>query len=756
MARAWVESTALGIYDLCVDGTRVTDDYFSPGFTSYRHQIQYQTHEVAGLAPGTHTLSATVGGEWAVGSLTYRRKSRISADRQAFLCELHIDYEDGSSDLVVTDQDWRATQDGPYRMAEWYDGETVDARRSLDDVHWRPVSLTRPRHDPLLLADYGAPVRVQEERAVVTWTRAATGEWIADFGQNFAGVVHARLRGHDGQVVTFRHAEVLVDGELFVKSLRTAKASATYTCVEGEQEYSPRLTYMGFRYVGVSGIDPEDLELTALVLHSDIGTTGHFSCSDDDINRLHDAIVWGGRSNFVDIPTDCPQRDERQGWTGDLAVFARTACYSFDMSRFLDKWLRDLSSEQGRGGGIPMVVPRGGDTWPKLATSCWGDSCILVPWAEYLARGDLDLLRRQYPTMKRFLKAALWWSRLISVRPSRRLVWRFPFHFGDWTAPGETMKEWLGKSKWIATAYLANSSALVARIATLLGKDGDAAYYADLSRRVADAYRTVFTDGRGTLKKEFQAGYVLPLHFRMVQGQEERTMVDNLVRLIDEAGGHLATGFPATPYILFALSDHGRLDAAYDLLLQTSCPSWLHMVRAGSTTIWERWDALREDGTVNTGSLSGDTDDSADGGMVSFNQLRRRRRGGLDAPSDRGHRARRGRLPHLPRGTPSRRRDHLGRRRRGDPLRAHRRALAGPGRGLRAACRGARVHAVHGGPARRVERGAAHRFPRPHVRVGAARGGLIRRSRGGRVRPSTPAPRSGPECRGPHGRRGRP
>ena len=237
------------------------------------------------------------------------------------------------------------------------------------------------------------------------------------------------------------------------------------------------------------------------MLHSDLPKTGEFSCSNELVNRLQHAIEWGGRSNFVDIPTDCPQRDEREGWTGDYAVFASTASYNFDMSRFLDKWLRDLSAEQAKGGGIPMVVPKAGNPFPTMATSCWGDVCILAPWAEYLARGDVAMLRRQYPTMKRFLKAAKWWSELGSIRRDRRRIWQFPFHFGDWTSPDGAAKEWIQKGRWIGTAYFANSCGLVAQIAEILGETEDVDYYRGLRDEIVSAYRSVFTDGHGQARR---------------------------------------------------------------------------------------------------------------------------------------------------------------------------------------------------------------------------------------------------------------
>jgi len=618
--RAWINSTALGIYELMLNGEKVGEDYFAPRLTSYYHQIQYQTYPVEKQLQSNNTLIAVVGGGWAAGSFNYKRKNKISADRQALICELHIEYMDGTSEIICTDESWQVTEDGNYQMAEWYDGEHYDATVDLNSVIWNQATITAPRKNPKLLAQYGLPVRVKEVMYPLDYNILPSGEIIYDFGQNFAGVIAAKIRGKKGQTILFSHAEVLVDGELFVKSLRTAKASATYVCKTGEQSYSPKLTYMGFRYVGVSGIDPDDIELTAYVLHSDFEEIGSFECSNELINQLHSNIRWGGRSNFIDIPTDCPQRDERQGWTGDIAVFASTACYHFDLSRFFDKWLMDMRAEQGQGGGIPMVIPQAGDSWPIMANSCWGDSCILVPWAEYLARGDKQLLIRQYPTIKKFLKAAKWWSSFLSVTPHSRHIWRFPFHFGDWCAPDETIQQWMKKGKWVATAYFANSCNLAAQIAEILNYTDDANYYRDLQESIIKAYRKVFTDGNGTLKKEFQTAYVLPLHFKMVEGKERNKMVENLVRLIREAGNHLTTGFTGTPYLLFALSDNGYVDVAYDLLLQEGCPSWLYEVKAGGTTIWERWDALRPDGTVNISDLSGNkSDDESNGGMVSFN-----------------------------------------------------------------------------------------------------------------------------------------
>lgn len=618
--RAWINSTALGVYEVDLNGKKVGNDYFAPGLTSYYNQIQYQTYDITKDLKKTNLIHFVVAGGWAVGSFNYIRKNKISADRQALLCEIHIEYQDGTSQVIPSDETWKISLDGNYQMAEWYDGETYDARIDFNHIPWKKANITAPRKKPKIIAQYGLPVRRQETMKPVDVKLAPSGEWIFDFGQNFAGVISAQIRGKNGQRVIFRHAEVLVDQELFVKSLRTAKATATYICKDGDQTYSPKLTYMGFRYVGVSGVELEDINLTAYVLHSDFQEIGTFECSDELLNQLQSNIRWGGKSNFVDIPTDCPQRDERQGWTGDIAVFASTASYNFNMSRFYDKWLVDMRSEQGRGGGYPMVVPKAGDHWPSMATSCWGDSSILVPWADYLARGRIEVLENHYESMKRFMKAAKWWSSFLAITPTERYIWRFPFHFGDWAAPEGNAKDWIKKGKWVATAYFANSCQIMSEIAKILGFNNDQAYYQKLREKIIKAYRKTFTDGEGNLKKEFQTGYVLPLHFNMTSGTETQQMSKNLVRLIKEADNHLTTGFTGTPYILFALSDNGKLGEAYQLLLQDTCPSWLYEVKAGGTTIWERWDALRPDGTVNIGELSGKkSEEDSGGGMVSFN-----------------------------------------------------------------------------------------------------------------------------------------
>lgn len=393
-------------------------------------------------------LIVTVAGGWAVGSFVFTRKNRISAKRQSLLLEIHIKYEDGTFETVATDESWEVTEDGPYRMADFYDGEIYDARHKPGPSSWKGATYEKLCKLPEIVAEYGIPVKAHERFSPVA-TTSFKNETIYDFGQNMAGLVSLKIKGKKGQKIRVRHAEILnPDGSLNTDFLRTAKATIQYTCIDGDQEYMPRLTYMGFRYVSVSGIEAQNIEIEAVAVYSDLETTGYFDCSNEMLNRLNQNILWSSKSNFVDIPTDCPQRDERMGWTGDIAVFAPTACYNFDMSRFLDKWLRDVQAEQRPTGGIPNVVPEQGfgfpATMPVMAVDFWGDACILVPWAEYIARGDLSILKKYYAMMKKYVDACRFWAGLFSFG-QKRFIWdtHHMLHFGDWVAPDVPhMSQW--------------------------------------------------------------------------------------------------------------------------------------------------------------------------------------------------------------------------------------------------------------------------------------------------------------------------
>lgn len=613
--------TALGIYELSANGKKIGDEYFAPGFTSYKHTLLYNVYDATELLKNGGKLVAEVGGGWAVGSFVFTRKNRITAPRQALLCEVRITYDDGTVKTVGTDKRWQVTLDGRYKASDFYDGEVFDGRTDLNVLmNLHAAKEEKVKINPKIVAYNGSPVRAHEKMVPLSCTPSISGELIYDFGQNFAGVVCAKINGKSGQKITFRHAELLnADGTPNVKLLRSAKQTAVYYCRDGEQTYNPRLTYMGFRYVSVAGIEESDIELYAFALYSDIRQTGLFECSDERINRLQKNIVWSSKSNFMDIPTDCPQRDERMGWTGDIAVFAPTACYNFDMSRFLEKWLDDVKNEQLKSGGIPNTVPVQGygfpATMPVMAVDFWGDACVLVPLAEYAARGDAAILKEMYPTMKKYVDACKFWAGFLSVG-KRRYIWNTPgvLHFGDWLCPDlPKMSQWQARRNYTASASLCNTSMLVSKIAALLGKEEDAKKYRKLSEKAREAFRDVLTNGKGKTKEEFQTAYVLPLYYDIFTPQTKQAAADNLAELVKKNDYKIGTGFPGTPYILFALADNGHEEEAFKMLLNDECPSWLYEVKAGGTTIWERWDGLKADGTLNAGEGDGT------GGMVSFN-----------------------------------------------------------------------------------------------------------------------------------------
>lgn len=620
--RARIFATAMGIYELYLNEKKVGREYFAPGFTSYKSQLQYQTYDVTEQLKENNELIAYVAGGWAVGAFVFTRVNRVTANRQALLLEIRVEYEDGTNEVIATDSSWQVSMVGPFKMADLYDGETFDSNSiQIDEKSWNQASVENLKINPKLIASYGQPVTRHERiKAVASW-KNDDGSTTYDFGQNFAGVVELYVKnGTKGQKIIVKHAELLnPDKSLNTKFLRSAKATATYVCREGSQIYAPSFTYMGFRYANVSGIPQSEVEVTAIATYSDIEQTGAFSCSDELINQLQSNIVWSSKSNFFDIPTDCPQRDERMGWTGDIAVFAPTACYNFDMTRFLKKWLKDVKSEQLPTGGIPNTVPVQGygfpATMPKMAIDWWGDACLLVPWSIYQSTGDISVLEDMYDTMKKYVDACKRWAGLFSFGDNR-YIWNTPsvIHFGDWVAPDvPKMSQWQQRAKWTATASLKNTSGILSKVAGILNNTADAKYYEKLSQNVAKAYVKKFTDQNGKLNEEFQTGYVLPIYMDMFDEEDiKNKAADNLAKLVKSNDYCIGTGFPGTPYILFALADNGQADTAFKMLTNTKCPSWLYEVKQGATTIWERWDGLDEKGQCPIG------DDGTDI-MISYN-----------------------------------------------------------------------------------------------------------------------------------------
>lgn len=594
--------SALGIYEARINGRRVGEDFFTPGYTHYESYVQYETYDVASLlAVGKNTLDIVVANGWWLGRLG--NKNNRYGNRRGLIAELRLD---GAT--VATDKSWRVTSDTPERFAEFYDGQTIDLTRSNESA-WRfdPVEILSGRL-PALRPHYGAYVR---EEMRLTPVEQKNG--VYDFGQNHAGVLRLAVEAPKGTVITLRHAEILDrDGGLFTENLRSAKAKLTLICGEdGLNEFEPRFTFMGFRYVEIkadNGIKVRGLESS--VLTSDCRPIGDFSCSNQLLNRLYQNIWWSQTSNFIDIPTDCPQRDERMGWTGDIAVFAETAAMNRDIRVFMDKWLTDLSLYQYPNGAFPVTIPANPTYEPfpySLPTAIWGDASTMVPWAVYWAYGDRELLSRQYQSMKKYVEAEL----RVAKRGRHPYIWdNNPFQYGDWCAPGESVRQWMKKGKYTSTAFLLNSVEIVRRAAKELGVAEDEAYFTKMAGEIRGAFARYCVLPSGRLTGDFQTNYVLALYFRLVAEETRPAMAKRLAELVRENGHRIATGFAGTPYLLFALADNGYAEDAYKVLFNEKCPGWLYTVKAGATTMWERWDALAADGSIRADTIPD---------MVSFN-----------------------------------------------------------------------------------------------------------------------------------------
>ncbi|MFD3454865.1 family 78 glycoside hydrolase catalytic domain [Streptomyces sp. NPDC058691] len=619
ITRARLYITAHGLYEAEINGHRVGDDTVSPGWTVYGERLRYYTYDVTSLlTEGANTIGAWLGDGWYRGRFGFDGGHRdLYGSDQSLIAQLEVTHDDGSTTVIATDPTWQASA-GPILFSGLYDGETFDAR--LHDArwstphggrggHWEPVA-TGSRNPDTLIAPKGAPVRCTQEVRPATVTTKAEGRYVLDFGQNLVGRLRITVDGPAGTTVTLRHAEVLQDGELATRPLRLAAATDTYILDgAGEQSWEPRFTLHGFRYAEVSGW-PGELTgdaVVARVYHTDMARTGWFECSDPMVNRLHENVVWSMRGNFVDIPTDCPQRDERLGWTGDLQVFAPTASFLYDCAGMLDSWLDDVAVEQSADGTIPWYVPviPGEPMWtPVQPGAAWGDVATLTPWVLYQRFGDLELLRRHFPMGRAWVDLM---ARLAG--PSR--LWDTGFQLGDWLdpiAPPEDPAAARTDRYLIATAYFAWSARHLAWSARALGYEEVAQQYGTLADEVAAAFRRRYVHADGRMTSDSPTAYSVALAFGLLEDAGLRQFAgDRLAELVLQDDARIATGFVGTPLICDALSDTGHLDVAYRLLTQTECPSWLYTVKMGATTIWERWDSLRPDGTLNPG------------GMTSFN-----------------------------------------------------------------------------------------------------------------------------------------
>ncbi|NQD42063.1 alpha-L-rhamnosidase [Glutamicibacter halophytocola] len=643
---ARLRATARGVMTLHLNGTTVGEDALNPGWSSYAKRLRYRTWDVTkALRPGANALGVHLADGWYRGFLGFGGLRGLYGDATAAWVQLEVQHADGTCTIGGTDGTWRSTL-GPVTRADIYKGQSTDARRrqhgwdepGFDDSSWTPVAV-QDLDPAILIAPDGPAVRPTQLVPAARKLSSPTGAVIVDFGQNLVGRLRVQApAGFAGQAITFRHAEVLEDGELGTRPLRAASATDELILDGTAMEWEPEFTFHGFRYVQVDGwpteLDPAALQ--AVVLHTDMARTGGFSCSDGQLERLHENAVWSMRGNFLDVPTDCPQRDERLGWTGDLMAFAPSAAYLYDCAGMLTGWLADLAADQHPDGNVPVYIPwvDADPSMPPLgAEAGWGDAATVVPWTLYERFADPGILERQWDSMDR-------WVQALARRAGDQLDFASGgFSFGDWldaSAPDD--QPWAARLPWqaVATAYLAQSARIMRDAAQVLGRGGDEKRYAGLFERCAQRYREEYATPSGRAAFPSQTAYALALRFGLLEPEQLEHAGQLLAAQVAEDGFRIGSGFLGTPHVCDALVDSGHAATMWRLLLQTECPSWLYAVGMGATTIWERWNSLLPDGSLNPG------------GMTSFNHYAfgavadflHRRVGGL-APAEPGYRRQR-------------------------------------------------------------------------------------------------------------------
>ncbi len=642
-ARVYV--TAHGLYEASLNGQRVGDAYFTPGYSSYHHRLHYQTYDVSDLLhSGENVVGVILGDGWYRGSLGIASRRNTYGQRLGLLWQLVVNYADGGEQIIVSDEQWRATT-GPILSSDLKAGEVYDARLEMpgwdqpgfDESRWRGVRVAEYSLENLVTTP--EPLVRRKERFVpgkVLTTPA--GETVVDMGQNFSGVVQLRVNGPAGMNIRLRHGEALdKDGNftmdhLAIEPLFPAPSqTVSYTLRGGGEEvYTPFFTVHGFRYVKVEGFPgtPTPENFTGVALYSDLPATGTFTCSDPRLNRLQHNILWSQKSNFLETPTDCPTR-ERAGWTGDAQIYAPTGSFLMQTAGFFMKWLRDLATEQEPDGRVPLIIPSPvgmESSLPRIVTllkgsAGWGDAAVMLPWTLYQVYGDQRILEEQYASMKAWVDYQRRQAQdkykpqgHTSPRYQERkpleyelYLWDTNYHWGEWLepddpVPGLLFGEWTPEvaqilsAPHIATAYFAYSTHLLAETARVLGNEADAQVYSTLFEKIRQAFITEFVGENGQMTPEKQSSYVRALAFDLIPERLRLAATQRLIELIQEAGTHLGTGFLSTPYLCPVLGDNDHLDLAYTLLMQDTPPSWLYAVKKGATTIWESWDGIDEEG----------------------------------------------------------------------------------------------------------------------------------------------------------------
>lgn len=595
-ARLYV--TALGVFELTINGQRIGDDAFTPGWTSYADRVETLTYDVTDqISNGENVIGALLGTGWYSGRLGWKHDKNLKNLQSKLLVQLEIENNDGSTQVIASDDQWKSTADGPIRSSSIYDGETYDARKEMagwnepgfDDSKWKNVVADKDLGNAELLPKLFATVKVIQEVPAVKITEPTPGHFVFDFGQNMVGWIGLEMPGVKGETVTMRFAEMLSpDGSIYTENYRSAKSTNRYTARQtGPFKWQPTFTFHGFRYVELTGVGeglkPEKDWVTGLVLHSDLNQTGTFSSSHQKLNRLQQNISWGQRGNFLDIPTDCPQRDERLGWTGDAQAFCSTAMFNYDSHAFFKSWLGTMRDDQLDDGQIPHVIP---DILKGAAGSPgWMDAATIIPWEVYVRTGDQEMLAENYEMMQ----ALVGWYREKSPAGVVRKIGGF----GDWLQPNTDEKKGETASHLLGSAFYAKSVKILADSAVVLGNKDDAQKFAGESMKVNQAFTKHYFDAEGKLQNapETQTAYILALEFNIVPESLRGKLEANLLRLIEEADGHLRTGFLGTPYIAKVLDRAGHPDVSYSLLFKETYPSWFFSINQGATTMWERWDS---------------------------------------------------------------------------------------------------------------------------------------------------------------------
>jgi alpha-L-rhamnosidase len=595
--------TSLGLYEANINGKRVGDRYFAPGWTSYHNRLQYQAYDVTDLLnKGDNVAGVMVGDGWYRGNLAFSKQRNLYGKEVGLLFQMEVEYVGGKKEIIVSDNSWKSSLDGPIRASDIYNGETYDAilattawlKPGYNDNKWQGVKLMEP-YTGQLLAQVGPPVRKHEVFKAVKIFTAANGETIVDFGQNLVGWEQLKIKGNRGDSIIVRHAEVLDKaGVFYTDNLRGAQQINRYVLSGETETFEPHFTFQGFRYIAIKGLkgalNPADV--SAIAVYSDMPLSGTFSSSNPLINQLQHNIVWGQKGNFVDVPTDCPQRDERLGWTGDAQVFFNTAAYNRNVAGFFTKWLGDVKADQLDNGNVPVVIP---NVLSKnsAGTAGWSDVATIIPWNFYMAYGDKQLLGNQYPSMKA-------WVGYMEKHSTNDLL-GIVSSYGDWLfySPDDDKsgKAAITDKALITQAFYAYSTQLMINAATVLDNKTDVEYYSALLKRIKDAFIKEYVTPSGRMVSNTQTAYVLALNFDLLpeslRAQAAKRLADN----VKEYNNHLTTGFIGTPYLCHVLSRFGYTDVAYKLLMQDTYPSWLYPVKMGATTIWERWDGIKPDGT---------------------------------------------------------------------------------------------------------------------------------------------------------------